>query len=777
MRILFTTAENAQDGKRLDRSARALHPSPPGPTMRRLAIALFTLAFTILCGWIAIELGWLGEMQSAPPGGGAAIHTADAGAPEIPARTLPTSLPDAESAREPVSRDRPRGPSGSLIVRVTDRASGKRVDGASLALDPAEPVGNSPAFAERSDVLRNASGESDAVTDELGEARIEVSSGIRMRLRVRDRGPSVGRSDHSIEPLAPGEQRVVEVDLPRGLDLEHWVRAVAGTGGAPVVGASVRLIFAGTPLQSPADSPPDPAPGSLTDAEGLARLRVPSWRTALARIDAAGFGSRIAAVVPGHDAPPRAQVVALARSASLSLVVTSTPGVPLADASVVLSLSAAEIAIPRGTSVLAGDLAWTARTDEQGRCRFEDLPPEVPIRAEVRRGPAVLHRCADAWSFAPGERAERSVCLGGTARLLGLLLGPDSAPVAESEVWLARAPAAEAPASADRYFWTGTLEVPFAKVRTDEAGSFTFEGLEPGDWWVGPSPVRASAAAEEEGSIAPRAELVRLPAGTKEIEVVLRSSLGRWIRGQVLDPDGMPVAQTVVEARAVDALGSPATRTGTDGRFALGPLADGAFLVRARGRWGFSDSAEAKARAGDRELVLRLSPGATLKGRAIDRETGAPCVATLHLSSRLDSSGAERRAAIASAGRDGSFAFRGLVPDTYDLVARAEDGRIGFVRDVVARLGEDGAPTLVALAPGARLRIRNEGKAVPGRFAVLSEGRVFAEGSAGAGESVLVVLPPGPWTVRFTAGSGVAEERRIEARAGAGETEVVFSAD
>lgn len=764
--------------------------------MRRIPIALLTLLLLILSGWFAFEFGWLGGAPAAPPGGDDPDRVVHQSSAEVADRVGSPLATDPSPARELATTPAAQPTTALLLVRVTDRASGKIVEGASIALDPHGP-GESPGEQEDpSQILRNPSDETDARTDRLGEALIEVPSGVRMSMRVRDRGPEIGRSDHSIPALEPGERREVLVDLPRGVELDHWVRAVSGSGEEAIAGASVRLLFAGAPLPTNATTPSAATdPIVPTDSEGLARLRVPSWKSALTRIDAPGFGPRIAAVVPGHDAPVRAQVVSLSRSASLTAIVTASPGIPLAGASLVLSLPASEVAIPRGTTVLAGNLVWSVPTDEEGSCRIEDLPAEVPIRVEIRRGEEVLHRIADPWTFAPGEKAERSICLGGAARLVGMLLGPESRPMAGAEIWLARVPAPvesasvdSAPpqsASLDRYFWTGTMEQPFATARTDEAGSFSFERLEWGEWWVGPAPVRATQGDGEADAMAPRAQLVRVPAGAREIEVVLRAAPGKWIHGKVVDPNDVAVAQAVVRARAVDALGTPSTRTAPDGTFALGPLAEGSFVVSAQGRWGWTDSAESAVSAGDRDVLLRLAPGATLRGRAVDRDTGAGCIATLYLShpgsqgepGRSESGGLGSRAAIASAGRDGSFEFRGLVPGTYDLLGRSSDGRVGFLADVVVRLGESASPTQVILAPGGKLRIRHDGVSAWGRYTVLSQGKVLAEGSAKAGTSALVSVPAGFLTVRFSANGKPAVEREIEASAGEEEIEVVFSSD
>jgi hypothetical protein len=134
----------------------------------------------------------------------------------------------------------------------------------------------------------------------------------------------------------------------------------------------------------------------------------------------------------------------------------------------------------------------------------------------------------------------------------------------------------------------------------------------------------------------------------------------------------------------------------------------------------------------------------------------------------------EPRDVSASSGREGTFEFRGLAPGAYDLHGRTDDGRVGFLENVVVGLGSSPAVTVLTLAPGAKLRVEHRGGAAAGRFVVLRGGRIVASGSTRAGASTLVTVPAGPLTVRFTPEGGVAEERAIEAPAGAGETEVVF---
>jgi hypothetical protein len=714
-------------------------------TLRIAALALLAL----LLGWLAIEFTGSRQPSARPPGGEPA-HSAGVDRPGSDPRVLEGDS-GGSAAREHAEPGDDPWPIAIVLVRVRERASGPGVEGAAIA------VGASSSVAQevlRGGLLGNPPGETDARTDELGEARIEVPSGIPLRLRVREPGPGAARTDVAVPPLGAGEHRELEVILPRGVDLDHWIRATSASDGHPVAQATVRLRLANASLAAEAamggndpESDGEAHRTAVTDDDGLARVHRPSRRAAFACVDAPGFGSRIAALIPGHDAPERAQVLALPRAAAVMVTVTSSTGVALANATVVLTTPASEIATPRGATGSGEDPVRSASTDSEGTCRVVDLSPGVPIRAEVWRGNERLHRVADPWIFAPGEEASRAVSLAGAARLVGVLVGADAMPLPDALLWLARGDAGSSPApsSAARYFCIGTLEQPFSTTRTDEAGAFVFEGLEAGTWWVGPAPSRGASSDSASSDAVPRAVLVRVPPGSQRVEIVLRAARARWFRGRVVDPDDVPVAQTSVEASGVETGGVPLTRTAADGSFALGPLADEPFRVRARGRWGLADSEEIRATPGGPELVLRLRRGVSLRGRALDLGSGAPCVATLRLVHAGDGSGA----ALAASGRDGTFEMRGLAPGTYDLVARTEDGRTGVLRGIAVTSQARLSPVLVTLAPGIRLRLRNAGAGPPGRYTVLVDGLALAEGLLHVGASAVVQLPAGPATVRF----------------------------
>ncbi|MFN0006333.1 MAG: hypothetical protein ACKVXR_00370 [Planctomycetota bacterium] len=727
--------------------------------------ALTTLLLAILAG-ILLLLARARPFMPSPIAPGETATNEPVEEFAAPAAVSP-AVTVAPSAREAGTEASAPAATASLLIRVTDRRGGAAVEGASLALEAAD---SSPEE-QPAGILGNPAFDADALTDARGESRLGVPSGISMRLLVTGTGPDVGNRSVSVPALAPGEQRELSIDLPSGLDLEFWVRVVSAENGEPVAGARILLLAGGPSISSPPGVPPKRLFSEVgTDAAGLARIRVPSWRSVLASVEAAGFGPVVTAVVQGHPDPEHAQVLRLSRSASLSIVVLSAQGSPLPGLRVALSTSTASIARPEGTGLTGNDPEWSASTDPDGRCAIEGLPPEAELRAQIRRGEDLLLRIAEPIVLAPGERAERTFAFGAGARLSGLLLGPSSEPVPDVVIWLVRAPPGPASGPTDRYFQRATPEEVFATARTDSGGSFRFDGLEAGDWWIGPGALSSEEEVASQLEIATRATGVRIKPDETEIQLVIRAHTGLHLRGRVVGPNGEGIALVFVSGSPEGGADVLTTRSSEDGSFTLGPLAPGLFSLRAQGRWGMADSDPVQASSNEQEVLLRLAPGGTLRGRVYDEATGRPCAATVLLLS--DPNLPPRRA---SAGREAAFEFRGLRAGTYDLSARSEDGRIGILRGVFVRSGVDNESAAIAMAPGAKLRVRCLGESAGGRVTVLAEGILVALESLRPGTSALLPVPVGRLLVRFTTPDGGGEEREVQTAAGDGETEIVFS--
>ena len=168
---------------------------------------------------------------------------------------------------------------------------------------------------------------------------------------------------------------------------------------------------------------------------------------------------------------------------------------------------------------------------------------------------------------------------------------------------------------------------------------------------------------------------------------------------------GAPIARASVHAMNTDTGTGGGATTGEDGRFTI-DVDPGEFHVHA--------VAEAHTPAGVTVTVgdspapdirLRLSPGASIRGRVVDGQ-GLP-VPHLSLSAREET---QLFGASARSGPDGSFAFSSLKPGSYVLVGGSPLNGFGVLRGVTT----GAADVVFRLSPGGRIRVTaREGSDTP----------------------------------------------------------------
>lgn len=171
--------------------------------------------------------------------------------------------------------------------------------------------------------------------------------------------------------------------------------------------------------------------------------------------------------------------------------------------------------------------------------------------------------------------------------------------------------------------WYSGLPIVRADAVTDAQGRFDVEGLVEGNY---------AATLARVGVANPSTEV----AGTKRVgpeeqltnvRFYVKERTGPGISGIVLDVDGEPImGASVVIEREVRSGHSHRAVTGPDGRFNVGGLAQGRYLVGARHpRYSETTGIGVIAPASNVGVVLR--PLAVIEGRVIDDETGAPITA------------------------------------------------------------------------------------------------------------------------------------------------------
>ncbi len=450
--------------------------------------------------------------------------------------------------------------------------------------------------------------------------------------------------------------------------------------------------------------------------------------------------------------------------------------------------------------VLGQDLPMRFRTlafDGHGRARFDGLPagsqlfvtltsPGYALRTDLVEAPVGLTLLAgrDRELELP---IEREVVLAGTVR------SPAGMPLARARVATER---------------TEEGDFDFGRtVRTDEAGRFELRGLLSG---------ARTLLADHDGFLATELDLGALRAGEERTDLELVLGSGAEIAGRLLWPDGTPaqgVTVFVLEApepgtrpSAFD-LASARLRTDDEGRFSTAGLAAaGPFELRAstRVRGEVAERlaaagllpddgrrrAELQVRrsdvlAGERDLVLMLTGGETLRGRVVD-PAGRPLArARIVLQ---PAGGIPAQHSVRDA--EGAFSISGLEPGLYRLAASAGAGRGA---EVELELPQRGGELLLVAPLGASIvgRVTSGGAPVAGATVSLRQGphaRSFLTNDPGALEDLQketrsdeqghfqfpIVVPGEPLLEAELAGVGRSATLTVQAVEGQARADVVL---
>ena len=591
------------------------------------------------------------------------------------------------------------------------------------------------------------------VTGEDGRAVIRVPAGVGGRIDARGEDDRVGTTVDEFPALSPGGrcERVLRVAV--GYDLSLFGRIV-GESGDPVFGAAVRFQKSG--WTSNRGDTFTTVVETTTDPDGYFDALIPSWAGLVGRVDAADFGPALFMPDFGHDSRDTHVLIELKRGATLRGRVLGGSGPFEVCVSVEgYNLLQDQPRLTFTTFSRVGDPSWFVEVAPDGSWELRGLPAGADLTVELRRGTKTLRHERDL-VLEPGEVRTLDWNLGAGATLTGTVL-ESGEPVRRQRIWLV---------PLDGYYRPGYFETywdPIAKARTDREGRFSFEDVGPGEWLVGPAPERTPDAQ----SIAPLAQLVEIPPGTSSVEVEIEAHRGLYIRGHVVDPSGRPVDEAHVWVQNPDAMSAGADAR-DDGAFAIGPLAPGTYTISASSLSGHAESDEVAVEAGTSEVELRLNPGGVLAGVTIDTRSGEPLAADVAMTTdgwmgmRMGGSDA-----------DGEFRFRGMAAGTYSL--RAEVGElVGIVHGIVLTAGGETGDIVVAMEPGATLRVRCGGEG--GMRVVVRAGLAAVKTEwVYPGTPRDVVLPPGEVTVEFTRWTeeGLPPEGELTARLVAGEvTEV-----
>ncbi len=614
--------------------------------------------------------------RAAPPVPAPVASVRDEEATESRVAVEPSVLPDSETASEPsLAAKDAEAESAMLSLRVVDEETRLPVRGARVGLWRPSADGSSAGtgwiFGEED--LR-------ARTGANGRATLRAMARVPLKLRiVRPKG-SVGPDvDREVEALAPGELRELVVDLPAPRETAFWGRAIDRDSGLPIADALIPFHSRSQLDREWRSAPDDPVHSLRSDGSGFFRVSVPAWEQFWIRVEAAGYSTRVARIGEGHESTDRARTIRLLRGATLRASVASASGSPVSDVQVWIWTDGYRLDDSSLGDRVFETVEWMGVTDARGLCTIDGLPADAPLEIEARawlrskREPTSIRLSA-------GETRLWSCVLGGGGALSGQIVDQHGAPVARSQVWLV--PRGKLPGGDLAMFPSSTHDVIVGSTLTDAEGKFRIEDVDPGDYWVGPAERYPSEPTAE--SVCSAGIPVTMPAGADR-EVTVPAWRALFVEGRVVDPWSIGLPGIRVSAHCE---GGPIGRDATsaaEGRFRLGPVPPGEVTLHASvWREGLVRGAPVVARAGETGLLLRLERGASLSGRVVDGQSGAPIRVDIHVLGSDGASGSFGR----SDPQDGRFEFHGLGAGTYRVVARAPDGRAGYCDNLVLSTGQ-----------------------------------------------------------------------------------------
>ncbi|HEX8819427.1 MAG TPA: carboxypeptidase regulatory-like domain-containing protein [Archangium sp.] len=562
-------------------------------------------------------------------------------------------------------------------------------------------------------------------TGEGGGFSLEVEAGTHT-VSAR-RGDEAGALDRPLTVASGKTVRDVRVRLGQGSVLEG--RVVARATGAPVEGASVDI----SPRGSSGDSG-----RAVTDGAGRFSVKGLAPGSYDAVVGAPGFSTTSRhglTVTSGERFPLDIQLVG---TGTVEGQVRDGAGQPLAGVRVV------------GGSRWGGGLGSTpaeSRTDAEGRYRLEGLATGRLSLSAHREGSTL------------GVSQPAEVTEGGTARVDFTLeeTGTVEGVVRATSGSLPAEPLAVSAFPQER----GRFGMPdLARVETDASGHFRMT-LPPGAY-------RMSVMITGRRVFVPSsAQTVRVEAGKTvrpELSWQEDASGTNGVRGIVLEPDGSPSPGALVTASSESArMMSPADE---EGRFSLSlsatkdASANGLTLsARNGGRGGEATG----VKPGEQQVVVKLRPGASVRGRVV-RANGSP-VRGFTLTFQAPGRGLFLPGGNSWEFPGERFELRDVPAESAKLVVRTVDGAGG---EALVSLGSGEASevevTVRAMA-GVRGRVVDAATKKP-----LADAFVFIEGhrpstpgsrgTAADGSFSIEGVTPGQHTLILSTGPGGSAERR-----------------
>jgi protocatechuate 3,4-dioxygenase beta subunit len=486
------------------------------------------------------------------------------------------------------------------------------------------------------------------------------------------------RAGRAVVVVGKGEAAVSRVvRISSATDLEFVLPATTEISGVVVLedgSPATDLLVSVQPREEPygADAPLRPVAalpeGVRTDERGRFRIEglPPGAFDLTVRSAPDAPHSIVTTTRTGVEAGTTGIQIAVARGGEVEGVVVDASGSPTTGAHVSIN-------------DLGGSSVAYVQTGADGRFRCTGLPgTRVRVVASVtdERGTSA----EGVAEVAVGARGVRIV-VDDSRIVQGRVLDPSGDPVTEGSV-------AAIPEDGD----AGP-----ALTWISSGGGFRLSGLEPGRYRLVHVARRGGVSVDSDWLTARGTPLIggeSVAAGSRGVELRLPAEKGTRavIRGVVLDPDGRPVLDAMIQAEPAG--GGTAERTSSDeeGAFELGPLVPGRrYRVRV---WapGYPWADLRDVEPGEEELAVALVEGLTATGRLL-RADGTP-IADEEFALRHVKTGAP---AMARTDDDGRFEARGLLPGRHQVRVRLP-GPDGDPKIVVIGELEAGATDVVVKA-------------------------------------------------------------------------------
>ncbi|MHC4894686.1 MAG: carboxypeptidase regulatory-like domain-containing protein, partial [Planctomycetota bacterium] len=423
-------------------------------------------------------------------------------------------------------------------------------------------------------------------------AAVPVTDGLRLEVRADElAGTSV-----DLTPLAPGEERELEIRLPKGVRVEG---RVVDDEGLALAGATFAILQA-----EPLGLPGAVLQSVDTDADGRFEFAQVRPEDVVGGLSAEGFASRLIDLEMREtsteiDLGP----LRLSRAETLEGRVLLPGGAPAVGATVKAERDQQQ-SNAEGFEEAWSESTGEAVTDESGRFEISGLEGEVfQLDVELEDG-------SDTWrSRVRGVQSREwlEIRLDPSIVASGAVRDVEGRPIEDFVLTFESAR-------------SGQFDVSSSERRTAEftssGGVWEFDGLLPGRWLL---------QAQSPGFAVGEPTEVELPT-TEPIQLVLQPA-GR-VSGTVLDPRGRPISGAFVRPdepwfEALRRGPRITTTTADDGTFVLDGLESGDVpLIAEHERYVASEPIVVEVPLGGEvsDLVVELRQGGSLRGRAYTRE-------------------------------------------------------------------------------------------------------------------------------------------------------------